>query len=214
MCRGGTGASARTTTTYYQLHISATTTTNYLLPEQVGAAEQSGACEGCPRHARGRRGRRSLHSQVPPAMGAWHELAGAEAIPQRRKSQSSWGASEREKGASPVGYRSVSSRTDYYLVVLRWWSRALLLQPARSGCCRTKWRLRGVSTPCQRAAWAEKPALPGFSSYGCLARTCWGRSYSAATHKPVLLGRVGKGEGRFSRWLPFGLEPNGFREVF
>ena len=112
MCRGGTGASARTTTTYYQLHISVTTTTNYLLPEQVGAAEQSGACEGCPRHARGRRGRRSLHSQVPPAMGAWHELAGAEAIPQRRKSQSSWGASEREKGASPVGYRSVSSRTD------------------------------------------------------------------------------------------------------
>ncbi len=112
MCRGGTGASARTTTTYYQLHISATTTTNYLLPERVGAAEQGGACEGCPRHARGRRGRRSLHFQVPPAMGAWHELAGAEAIPQRRISQSSWGASEREKGASPVGYRSVSSRTD------------------------------------------------------------------------------------------------------
>ena len=141
MCRGGTGASARTTTTYYQLHLfpaTTTITTNYLLPERVGAAEQGGACEGCPRHARGRRGRRSLHFQVPPAMGAWHELAGAEAIPQRRKSQSSWGASEREKGASPVGYRSVSSRTDYYLVVLRWWSRALLLHPARSGCYRTK----------------------------------------------------------------------------
>ena len=116
MCRGGQGASARTTTTtYYQLHLfpaTTTITTNYLLPERVGAAEHGGACEGCPRHARGRRGRRSLHSQVPPAMGAWHELAGAEAIPQRRKSQSSWGASEREKGASPVGYRSVSSRTD------------------------------------------------------------------------------------------------------
>ena len=114
MCRGGTGASARTTTTYYQLHLlpATTTTTNHLLPERVGAAERGGACEGCPRHARGRRGRRSLHFQVPPAMGAWHELAGAEAIPQRRKSQSSWGASEREKGASPVGYRSVSSRTD------------------------------------------------------------------------------------------------------
>ena len=101
MCRGGQGASARTTTTtYYQLHLfpAATTTTNYLLPERVGAAEQGGACEGCPRHARGRRGLRSLHFQVPPAMGAWHELAGAEAIPQRRISQSSWGASEREKG--------------------------------------------------------------------------------------------------------------------
>ena len=66
-----------------------------------------------------------------------------------------------------------------------------------------------MSTPCQRAAWAEEPALPGSSSYGCLARTCWGRSYPATTQKPVLLGRVGKGEGRFSRWLPFGLEPNG-----
>ena len=119
----GKGASARTTTTYYQLHLfpaTTTITTNYLLPGRVGAAEQGGACEGCPRHARGRRGRRSLHFQVPPAMGAWHELAGAEAIPQRRKSQSSWGASEREKGASPVGYRSVWSRTDPRIILQKY----------------------------------------------------------------------------------------------
>ena len=104
MCRGGTGASARTTTTYYQLHLFfTTTTTSYRLPERVGAAALGGACEGCPRHARGRRGRRSLHFQASPAMGARHACWGR-SYPETTHSQSSWGASEREQGAASVGY--------------------------------------------------------------------------------------------------------------
>ena len=105
----GKGASARPTTTYYQLHrFSATTTTIYLLPERVGAAAQGGACEGCPRQARGRRGRRSLRFQVPPAMGAWHACWGR-SYPETTHSQSSWGASEREQGAAPVGYMNLEN---------------------------------------------------------------------------------------------------------
>ena len=45
-------------------------------------------------------------------MNTWHEPAGAAAIPTRRKGHSSWGASEREKGLSPVGHHSASNRTD------------------------------------------------------------------------------------------------------
>ena len=81
------------------------------------------------------------------------------------------------------------------------------------GCCRTRWRLRGVSTPYQRAAWAEEPTLLGSSSCGCLVRTCGGRGYPDTTQKPLLLGRVGKGEEPFSRWPPFSLEPNGPRHL-
>ena len=49
------------------------------------------------------------------------------------------------------------------------------------GCCPTRWRLRGVSTPCQRESWAEEPTLLRSFSYECLARTCWGRAYPDTT---------------------------------
>ena len=68
-------------------------------------------------------------------------------------------------------------------------------------------------TPLQRVAWAGEPTLldsPGLwvpgspaGAEACPENDAW----------QVLLGRVGKGEGRFSRWLPFGLEPKGFREL-
>ena len=109
MCRGGQGASARTTTTtYYQLHLfpAATTTTNYLLPERVGAAEQGGACEGCPRHARGRRGRRSLHFQVPPAMVPGTNLLGPK-------------LSRNDAKASPPGARRKGRRALLPLATVR-----------------------------------------------------------------------------------------------
>ena len=86
------------------------------------------------------------------------------------------------------------------LVVLWLRSAALLPWPARSGCHRTRWRLRGMSTPCRKAAWAEAPTLLGSSSYGCLARLL-GPKLSRNDAQPVLLGRVGKGAGRCSRWL-------------
>ena len=43
--------------------------------------QQGGVCEGYPRHASGRRGRRSLHSYARLALKSWHEPAGAAAIP-------------------------------------------------------------------------------------------------------------------------------------
>ena len=81
------------------------------------------------------------------------------------------------------------------------------------GCCPTRWRLRGVSTPCQRASWAEEPTLLRSFSFEILARTCWGRGYPDMTQRPILLGRVGKGEEPFSHWPPFSLEPNGPRDL-
>ena len=77
---------------------------------EVGATEQGGACEGCPRHAGKQRGRRCLHSQAPPAMGAWHACWGR-SYPETTHSQSSWGASEREQGAAPVGYMNFENLT-------------------------------------------------------------------------------------------------------
>ena len=79
-------------------------------------------------------------------------------------------------------------------------------------CCPTRWRLRRVSMPCQRASWAEERTLLRSFSFELLARTCWGRGYPDMRQRPILLGRVGKGEEPCSRWPPFSLEPNGPRD--
>ena len=80
------------------------------------------------------------------------------------------------------------------------------------GCCLTRWRLQGMFTPCQRASWAAEPILLSSFTYEYLARTCCGRGNPDTTQRALLLGRVTKEEGPFSRWAPFSLEPHGPRD--
>ena len=81
------------------------------------------------------------------------------------------------------------------------------------GCCLTRWRLQGMFTPCQRASWAAEPTLLSSFNDEYLARTCCGRGYPDTTQRALLLGRVTKEEGPFSRWPPFSLEPHGPRDL-
>ena len=122
---------------------------------------------------------------------------GGASVPQPNTNQST---NNKQKETITSNNKSPKTIKPANLVVLWLRSLALLPRPARSGCHRTRWRLLGMSTPCRTTAWAEVPTFLGSSSYGCLARLL-GPKLSRNDAQPVLLGRVGKGAGRCSRWL-------------
>ena len=79
LCRGGKGARHTHNLSSPSRRIADTVPQEYSRRED--AAQQGGVCEGYPRHASGRRGRRSLHPYTRLVWKSWHEPAGAAIIP-------------------------------------------------------------------------------------------------------------------------------------